>query len=56
MMSLRSVTILTALILFQLCGCVTASRPSDPAINELEHRHDEEVLRTGGGGGGGSGM
>ena len=52
-MSLRSITILGALILFQPCGCVTTSRPpGDPAINELEHRHDEEMLRTGGGGGG----
>jgi hypothetical protein len=56
MMSLRSITILAALILLQLCGCVTAGRPSDPAVNELERRHDEEMLRTGGGGGGGSGM
>ena len=48
-MSLRSIPILAALLLFQLCGCVTASRPSDPAVNELERRHDEEMLRTGGG-------
>ena len=45
-MSLRSITILGALILFQLCGCVTTSRPSNPAINELEHRHDEEMLQN----------
>ena len=51
-MSLRSIMILAALILLQLCGCVAASRPSDPAVNELERRHDEEMLRTGGGGSG----
>ena len=50
MMSLRSITILAALILFQLCGCVTASRPSDPTVNELERRHDEEMQRAGGSG------
>jgi len=47
---------LAALILLQLCGCAAASKPSDPSVNELERRHDEEMLRTGGGGGGGSGM
>jgi hypothetical protein len=55
-MSLRSITIVAALLLFQLCGCVTASRPSDPAVNELERRHDEEMQRIGGGSGDGSGM
>jgi hypothetical protein len=55
-MSLRSVTVLTALILLQLCGCVTAGKPSDPTINELERRHDENMQRMGGGSGGGSGM
>jgi hypothetical protein len=51
MMSLRSITVLAALILLQLCGCVTASRPSDPSVNELERRHDEEMQRMGGGSG-----
>jgi hypothetical protein len=54
--SLRSITALTALILLQLCGCVTTSKPSDPSVNELERRHDEMMQRMGGGSGGGSGM
>jgi hypothetical protein len=56
MMSLRSITVLAALILLQLCGCAAASRPSNPAVNELERRHDEDMQRMGGGSGGGSGM
>jgi hypothetical protein len=54
--SLRSITVLTALILLQLCGCVTTSKPADPSVNELERRHDEMMQRMGGGSGGGSGM
>jgi hypothetical protein len=50
MMSLRSLAILAALILLQLCGCAAATKPSDPAVNELERRHGEMMLRTGGGG------
>ena len=53
-MSLRSMTVLAALILLQLCGCAAATRPSDPAVNELERRHDEMMQRMGGGSGGGS--
>jgi hypothetical protein len=56
MMSLRSITVLAALILLQLCGCVTTSKPSDPTANDLERRHDEMMQRMGGGSGGGSGM
>jgi hypothetical protein len=56
MMSLRSMTVLAALILLQLCGCAAATRPSDPAVNELERRHDEEMQRMGGGSGGGGSM
>jgi hypothetical protein len=56
MMSLRSITVLVALILLQLCSCVTAGKPSDPSINEMERRHDEMMQRMGGGSGGGSGM
>ena len=52
-MSLRSITVLAALILLQLCGCVATSNPSDPSINELERRHDEMMQRMGGGSGGG---
>jgi hypothetical protein len=52
-MSLRSITILAALILLQLCGCVAASKPSDPSVNELERRHDEMMQRMGGGSGSG---
>jgi hypothetical protein len=52
MMSLRSITVLAALILLQLCGCAAASRPSNPAVNELERRHDEDMQRMGGGSGG----
>jgi len=55
-MSLRSITVFVALILLQLCGCVTAGKPSDPSINEMERRHDEMMQRMGGGSGGGSGM
>jgi hypothetical protein len=51
MMSLRSIAVLAALILLQLCGCV-ANKPSDPAVNELERRHDEMMQRMGGGSGG----
>jgi hypothetical protein len=53
-MSLRSLAILPALIVLQLCGCIATTKPSDPAINELERRHDEMMQRTGGGSGGGS--
>jgi hypothetical protein len=53
-MSLRSVMILAALILLQLCGCVTTSKSSDPS-NALERNHDEMMQRVGGGGGGGGG-
>jgi len=56
MMSLRSITVLLALILLQLCGCVTTSKPSDPTANDLERRHDEMMQRMGGGSGGGSSM
>jgi len=55
-MSLRSVAALAALILLQLCGCATASKPSGPTVNDLERRHDEMMQRMGGGSGGGSGM
>jgi hypothetical protein len=55
-MSLRSLAALAVLILSQLCGCVTAGKPSDPSINEMERRHDEMMQRMGGGSGGGSGM
>ena len=55
-MSLRSIAVLAALILLQLCGCVAANKPSDPAVNELERRHDEMMQRMGGDSGGGSGM
>ena len=55
-MSLRSISVLAALILLQLSGCVTTSKPSDPSVNELERRHDEMMQRMGGGSGGGSGM
>ena len=52
-MSLRSITILAALILLQLCGCAATNRQSDPSVNELELRHDEMMQRMGGGSGGG---
>ena len=55
-MSLRSVMALAALILLQLCGCLTTNKSSDPSVNELERRHDEMMQRMGGGSGGGSGM
>jgi hypothetical protein len=54
--SLRSITVLAALILLQLCGCAATSKSSDPSVNELERRHDEMMQRMGGGSGGGSGM
>jgi hypothetical protein len=54
-MSLRSITVLAALILLQLCGCVTTNKSSDPSVNELERNHDEMMQRLGGGGGGGGG-
>ena len=53
-MSLRSITVLAALILLQVCGCVATSKSSDPSVNELERRHDEMMQRMGGGSGGGS--
>ena len=52
-MSLRSISVLAALILLQLCGCVTTNKTSDPSVNELEHRHDEMMQRMGGGSGSG---
>jgi hypothetical protein len=52
MMSLQSLTVLAALILLQLCGCAAMSKPSDPSVNELERRHNEEMQRMGGGSGG----
>jgi len=51
-MSLRSIAVLAALILLQLCGCIAANKPQDPAVNELERRHDEMMQRMGGGSGG----
>jgi hypothetical protein len=51
--SLRSITVLAALVLLQLCGCATTNKPSDPSVNELERRHDEMIQRMGGGSGGG---
>jgi hypothetical protein len=56
-MSLRPILVLALLIMTQLSACVTAGKPSDPSINEIERRH-EEMMRGmgGGGGGGGSGM
>ena len=53
-MSLRSITVLAALILVQLSGCVTTSKPSGPSVNELERRHEEMMQRMGGGSGGGA--
>jgi hypothetical protein len=55
-MSLRSAVALAALILLQLCGCLTTNRSSDPTVNDLERNHDEMMQRMGGGSGGGSGM
>ena len=54
-MSLRSITVLAALILLQLCACVTTTttKPSGPSVNELERRHDEMMQRMGGGSGSG---
>jgi hypothetical protein len=52
--SLRSITLLAALILLQLCGCATTNKPSAPSVNELERRHDEMMQRMGGGSGGGA--
>ena len=52
-MSLRSITVLAALVLLQLCGCVTTGKPSDASVNELERRHDEMMQRMGGGSGSG---
>jgi hypothetical protein len=49
MMSLRSIAVLAVLMLLQLCGCAVANKPSDPAVNELERRHDEMMQRMGGG-------
>jgi len=54
--SLRSISVLAALILLQICGCTATSKPSGPSVNELERRHDEMMQRMGGGSGGGSGM
>lgn len=52
-MSLRSISVLAALILLQLCGCLTTtSKTPDASVNELEHRHDEMMQRMGGGSGG----
>jgi len=56
-MSLRSIAVLAALILLQLCGCATtAGKSSNVTVDELERRHDEMMQRMGGGSGGGSGM
>jgi hypothetical protein len=52
-MSLRSIAVLAALVLLQLCGCAATSKPSDPSVNELERRHDEMMQRMGGGSGSG---
>jgi hypothetical protein len=51
--SLRSITVLAALILLQLCGCAATSKPSASSVNELERRHDEMMQRMGGGSGSG---
>ena len=56
-MSLRSIAVLAALILLQLCGCAaTAGKSSNVTVEELERRHDEMMQRIGGGSGGGNGM
>jgi hypothetical protein len=34
------------LLLF-LWGCITVGKPADPSIHEIEHRHDEMMLRKG---------
>jgi hypothetical protein len=52
-MSLRSIIVLAALILLQLCGCAATGKPSDPSVNELERRHEEMMQRMGGGSGSG---
>jgi hypothetical protein len=52
-MSLRSLAAL-GLSLF-LWGCSVPSRPADPAIDEIERRH-EDMLMRGLGAGTGSGM
>jgi len=54
--SLRPLLALTVLIMAQLSACTTAGKPSDPAVNEIERRHDEMMRGMGGGSGGGSGM
>ena len=54
-MSLRLILALAILILADLSACTTASKP-DPAINEIERRHDEMMRGMGSGSGGGSGM
>lgn len=54
-MSLRSLAALGLLLL--LWGCNAPAKPSDAAINEIERRHDDMMMRgLGGGGGSGSGM
>ena len=56
-MSLRSIAVLTTLILLHLSACASSGKQSGPSVNELETRHDEMMQRMGGGsGGGGSGM
>lgn len=52
-MSLRSISVLAAVILLQLCGCATAGRTSDPSVNVLEQRHEEMMQRMGGASGSG---
>jgi hypothetical protein len=52
-MSLRSLAAL-GLLLF-LWACNAPGKPTDPSINEIEHRHDEMMRGLGGGGGGGGG-
>jgi hypothetical protein len=50
-MSLRSLAALGLALL--LWGCNPPGKPTDPAINEIERRHDDMMMR---GLGGGSGM
>jgi hypothetical protein len=53
-MSLRSIAALVILVIqvvLPLAGCASVGKPSDPAIDEIERRHDEMMQRMGGGGG-----
>jgi hypothetical protein len=54
-MSLRSIVAL-AILALQLAACTADHRNNKTTIDDMEHRHTEDMQRMGGGGSGGGSM